>query len=285
MAIDHQAPTTRRKLITAGVGALGGVVATALAGPAMVSAAANGNVQLGTGVGNADNDAATETRVNVTAADKVALSAIQAANGTGLYGFADTGQGVHGEGFDGIGVHGASTDASGPSIDPSASTHRSGVFGVSGDPGAEGDVGGIAPNTDQTGVYGFSDQTSFATGVWGDSWQGNGVVGTGDFGVSGIGETVGVYANTFGNPASYALYTVGKVRFGGRSGNASVSTNHTYTDVSIPGMTSASDVIVTLRTYKAGFAIAAAVPSTGKFRVYLNRKATSPIHFSYLVIG
>jgi hypothetical protein len=285
MAINEQAPTSRRRIITAGVGALGGVVASALAGPAMVSAASNGNVQLGTGVGNTDNDAATETRVNVTATDKVAFSAIQAANGSGLYGFADTGQGVHGESFDGIGVHGASTDTSGPSIDPSASTHRSGVFGVSGDPGVEGDVGGIAPNTDETGVYGFSDQTAFAAGVWGDSWQGNGVAGTGDFGVSGIGDTVGVYANTFGNPASYALYTVGRIRFGGRSGNNAVSTNHTFKDVAIPGMTSTSDVNVTLRTYKAGFAIAAAVPSAGKFRLYLNKKATSPIHFSYLVIG
>lgn len=285
MAINEQAPTSRRRIITAGMGALGGVVATALAGPAVVSAAANGNVQLASGVGNTDNDAATETRVNATAGGVVALSGIQAAAGTGVYGFADSGQGVHGEGFDGIGVHGASTDTSGPSIDPDASTHRSGVFGVSGDPGVEGNVGGIAPNTDETGVYGFSDQTTFATGVWGDSWQGNGVAGTGDFGVSGIGETVGVYANTFGNPASYALYTVGKVRFGGRSGNSSVTTNHTFKDILIPGMTSASDVIVTLRTYKAGFAIAAAVPSTGKFRVYLNKKATSTLHFSFLVIG
>jgi hypothetical protein len=285
MAINEQAPTSRRRIITAGMGALGGVVATALSGPAMVSAASNGNIQLGSGVGNTDNDAATETRVNVTATDNVAFSAIQAANGTGVYGSADTGQGVHGESLDGIGVHGASTDTSGPSIDPSASTHRSGVFGVAGDPGVEGDVGGIAPNTDETGVYGFSDQTPFAAGVWGDSWQGNGVAGTGDFGVSGIGETVGVYANTFGNPASYALYTVGKIRFGGRSGNGAVTADHTFRDVAIPGMTSASDVIVTLKTYKAGFAVVAAVPSTGKFRVYLNKKATTTLHFSFLVIG
>ena len=165
------------------------------------------------------------------------------------------------------------------------STHRSGVFAVSGDPGVEGDIGGTAPNTDQTGVYGFSDQTPLATGVWGDSWQGNGVVGTGDYGVSGIGETVGVYADTFGNPAAYALYTLGKIKFAGRSGHTTITKGLSAKYVTVPGMTSASDVIVTLRTYKSGFWVAAAVPYAGKFRIYLNKAATSTLYFSYLVIG
>jgi hypothetical protein len=300
MAIDSQAPTSRRRIITAGMGALGGVVATALAGPAVVSAAANGNVQLATGVGNSDNDAATETRVNVTGDGQIGLSAVQPGAGTGVYGFAntagqgvrgvggDTADGVHGEGTNGIGVHGESTNTGAPEPDPSISTHRSGVFAVSGDPGVEGDVGGIAPNTDQTGVYGFSDQTALASGVWGDSWQGNGVVGTGDYGVSGFGGTVGVYASIFDDPATssaYALYTFGKIRFGGRSGHAFISTGHTFKDVPVAGMTTASDVIVTLRTYKSGFSVAAAVPMTGKFRLYLNKKSTAKLYFSYLVIG
>ena len=42
---------------------------------------------------------------------------------------------------------------------------------------------------------------------------------------------------------------------------------------------------MTLRTYRAGFSVAAAVPMTGKFRLYLNKKATSKLYFSYLVIG
>ena len=297
MAIDAQAPTSRRRVITAGVGALGGAVAAALAGPAVVSAAPNGNVQLGTGVGNTDNDAATETRVNVTASGQIALSAIQVAAGTGLYGFADTaGQGVrgvggdtadgvHGEGTNGIGVHGASTNTAAPEPDPNVSTHRSGVFGVSGDPGVEGDVGGVAANTDQTGVYGFSDQTAGAVGVWGDSWQGTGVVGTSDYGVVGIGETVGLFGTNFGNPASYALYTLGKVRFAGRSGRARITSTHQYVDVPVTDMTTSSDVHITLRTYKAGYFVAAAIPYAGKFRLYLNKKATSNIYFSYLIIG
>ena len=297
MAIDSQAPTSRRRVITAGVGALGGAVAAVLAGPAVVSAAPNGNVQLATGVGNSDNDAATETRVNVTGSGEIALSAIQAAAGTGLYGFAntagqgvrgvggDTADGVHGEGTNGIGVHGASTNTAAPEPDPTVSTHRSGVFAVSGDPGVEGDVGGVAANTDQTGIYGFSNQTTGATGVWGDSWQGNGVVGTSDYGVVGIGSTVGLFGDTFGNPGAYALYTFGRIRFADRSGKAKITNTHQYVDVPVAGMTTSSDVHVTLRTYKAGYYVSAAIPYANKFRLYLNKKATSNIYFSYLVVG
>jgi hypothetical protein len=298
MAIDSQSPTSRRRVITAGVGALGGVVASALAGPAVVSAAPNGNVQLGTGVGNSDNDAATETRVNVTGSGEIGLSAIQAAAGTGLYGFAntagqgvrgvggDTADGVHGEGTNGIGVHGASTNTAPPDPDFTHSTHRTGVFAVAGDPGVEGDVGGTASNTDQTGVYGFSDQTTGAAGVWGDTWQGAGVVGTSAaYGVVGIGDIVGLFGDTYGDPASYALYTTGKIRFGNRSGRARITNTHQFVDVPVAGMTTSSDVHITLRTYKAGYYVGAAIPYSNKFRLYLNKKATSNIYFSYLVVG
>ena len=50
-------------------------------------------------------------------------------------------------------------------------------------------------------------------------------------------------------------------------------------------MTSASAVIVTLQTYKAGYTVAAAISYSGKFRMYLNKAAISTMYFSYLVIG
>ena len=297
MAIDEARPASRRAILLGGVAAAAGLAASRLAVPDNARAAANGNVQLGTGVGNTDNDSATETRVNVTASGQVALSAIQAAAGVGLYGYAmtgvsgvhgvggDTADGVLGEGTSGIGVHGANTNTGVPNPDPTASTHRTGVFGVGGPPGTEGQIGGIASNTDQTGVYGFSDMTANATGVWGDSWQGNGVVGTGEFGVVGTGNTVGVFANDYGAPGAYALYTSGRIRFGGRSGHSYITSGHYYKDVPIAGMTSSADVIVTLRTYKAGYFVAAAIPYTGKFRLFLNKRAVSTLYFSYLVIG
>jgi hypothetical protein len=276
MAIEEARPASRRNVLLGGLAAAAGLAATRLGTPDEVTAAANGNVQLATGVGNTDNDAATETRVNVTGDGATAFSAVQSQSGTGLAGSV---------GANGIGVDGRNTNTGDPELDPTVSTHRSGVFGVAGSPGTEGDVGGIAANTDQTGVYGFSDMTPYAAGVWGDSWQGSGVVGTGDYGVYAAGDSVGVYAATTGSPSAYALYTSGRIRFDGRSGHASITTGRLYKDVPIAGMTAGSDVIVTLRTYRAGFIVAAAVPSAGKFRLYLNKRATRTFYFSYLVIG
>lgn len=226
MAIDETRPTSRRNVLLGGLAMAAGVAASRLATPEDVSAAANGNVQLSTGVGNTDNDAATETRVNVTGDGLVALSGIQAASGTGLYGY--------------------------------ALTNGQGVRGIGGDT---------------------------ADGVNGQSSNGTGVVGTGSTGVHGIGQTIGLYGSTAGSPSAYALYTNGRIRFNGRSGHTSITKGHYYKDVAIAGMTSASDVIVTLRTYKSGFSVAAAVPHTGKFRLYLNKSATSTLFLSYLVIG
>jgi hypothetical protein len=297
MAIDEARPASRRAILLGGLAAAGGLAVARLGLPEAARAAANGNVQLATGVGNTDNDAAAETRVNVTGDGQIAFSAVQPLSGTGLYGFAstagqgvrgiggDTATGVAGQGTNGIGVDGRSTNTAAPDLNLDDSTHRTGVFGIAGSAGTENSPGGIAANTDQTGVYGFSDMTDTAAGVWGDSWQGDGVRGYGDYGVTGVGETVGLYGDTFGTAGAYALYTNGRIKFGGRSGHTSITKGHYYKDVAIAGMTTASDIIVTLRTYKSGYSVAAAVPYAGKFRMYLNKSATSTLYFSYLVIG
>ncbi len=305
MEIGTERRTSRRNLLVAGAGALGGLVLSALGRPPAVRAVPNGNVQLAAGVGDSDNDAAAETRVNATGTG-VAFSAVQTHGGTGLYGYSDTGgsgllgiggsssagllaQSVTGPGasatsLSASGLTGASTDVAPPNPDVTVSTHRTGVFAVSGDPGTEGATGGTAANTDAAGVYGFSDNGPNAAGVWGDSWQGTGVFGSGDFGVSGIGAVAGVYASAF-VPSAYALYTNGKIRFNGRSGRAAITRGHVYKDVAIPGMTSGSAVIATLQTNRAGYSVQAVVSYTGKFRLFLSRKATSTMYFSYLVIG
>ena len=46
-------------------------------------------------------------------------------------------------------------------------------------------------NIDSIGVYGFSDDDVSSAGVWGDTFQGVGVAGTGDWGMLGVG-TVGM---------------------------------------------------------------------------------------------
>ena len=82
-----------------------------------------------------------------------------------------------------------------------------------------------------------------------------------------------------------ALRTVGKLQFTGRSGHAYVSSGHSYKDVSIAGMTSGADVIAVLRTHKTGYYVAAVTSYTGKFRVYLNKTATSTVYFNYVVLN
>lgn len=272
MAIDTQKPASRRNVLAAGLGALGGLVASALGRPLDVRAVANGSVQLGTGVGNTDNDSAAETRVNATAAATTALSAVSP-SGTGLNATsADT----------------TPTNFDVP-FDSLPHSHKSGVVGTTGDiteidPNDPNGPGLMPFNTDEVGVFGFSNVSVNSNGVWGDSFDGTGVVGTGGTGVWGLGNW-GVYAQADGSPLSAALVTDGKIAFRGRSGKSYVSTNHTYRDVSILGMTTSSQVIATLQTNRAGIYIQAVGPHTGYFRLYLNKKVPGTTYFSYLVVN
>lgn len=272
MAIDTQKPASRRNVLAAGLGALGGIVASALGRPLDVRAAANGNVQLGTGVGNTDNDSANETRVNATGAATTALSAVS-----------PTGTGFNATSAD---TTPTNFEVPFPSLPHS---HKSGVIGTVGDiteidPNNPNGSGQMPFNTDEVGVFGFSNVSVNSNGVWGDSFDGTGVVGTGGTGVWGFGNW-GVYAQADGSPLSAALVTDGKIVFKNRMGRAYVSTNHTYRDVLVPGMTTASLVIATLQTNRAGIYIQAVGPHNGYFRLYLNKKVTGTSYFSYLVVN
>ena len=69
------------------------------------------------------------------------------------------------------------------------------------------------------------------------------------------------------------------------SGRTSITSGHQYKDVLVTGMTTSSWVLVTLGTYKSGYSVAAAISYAGKFRMYLNKSATSTMYFSYIVIN
>jgi hypothetical protein len=94
-----------------------------------------------------------------------------------------TAAGVSAHSTDGVGVSGYSDDTT-PSTFASAS-HRTGVVGI------VGNAIGINPTTDEVGVYAFADVSDNSAGVWGDTPNGAGVVGTGYWGVYGNGR-VGV---------------------------------------------------------------------------------------------
>lgn len=282
MAIENDARTSRRGILTAAIGGAGALAVSRLVGPGGARAADTGNAILG-----AANESSTETGFENTDAGEVSVHVKQT-----------SGQAILAETTTGTAIRANATDAT-PTAFPVGS-YRSAIVGTVGDLGTPGAADSIADNTDEVAIYGYSNVSDLSNGVMGDSWAGVGVQGVGSQGVVGAGYegVVGVgvvgirgYGDTYGLygapnlPTGYGLYTQGKIKFNGRSGRTTITSGHLYKDVSISGMTTGSAVIVTLQTYKSGYAVAAAVSYAGKFRMYLNKTATSTMSFSYLVIG
>jgi hypothetical protein len=268
MAIDTETRASRRNILAAALGGLGGLLAGRLGSPEYAAADTGDPAVLGH-----QNTANSYTSFeNTTDAPGVpSLYGAHSTSGIGVVGTSYSGPAVNGESTTHVGILGRS-GLSTPSTFPDSS-YRAGVSG------AAGDTANQAVNTDETGVYGFSDISPYSVGVWGDSIQGAGVIGTGAYGVVGAGP-VGVRAM-----GATALWTTGKLVFQGRSGHATVTAGHYYKDVAISGMTTTASVIATLRTRKAGYYIAAAVAYNGKLRLFLNKTATSNIGFNYLVMN
>jgi hypothetical protein len=155
VAIDSRSLRSRRAILGAALGGVGALVAQSLGRAAPVAAANDDTVLLGQGTTATDNAATLPTIVNSSA--------------DALGGVSSTG----------IGVYGRSTG-------PTTPGHSTGVIGATGDGTA------IRDDTSQIGVYGFSDDSNSATGVWGESVLGTGVVGTGSWGVYGTGGAIGV---------------------------------------------------------------------------------------------
>jgi len=249
VAIDSSLPQTRRSILGAALGGVGVLIAHALGKASPVVAANDDPLLLGRGTVATDNAATASTIVNSTAV--TALGAISA-TGTGLYG-RSTGPG---------------------------SSRSTGVIGATGDPI------GVAPDTDETGVYGFSDDSVSAAGVWGDSISGTGVVGSGDWGVfgtgavgvvgsgdgagngvhgfsgdstinvppagtgvhgyAGTGAAYGVYASA-ASTSQTALYVGGQVRLSS-SGRVSIGATSASRFITMAGVTTSSYIVATLQT-------------------------------------
>jgi hypothetical protein len=222
--LDGERRTSRRSVLVAAFGAIGGFIASAISKPAPVLAGIDGDVVLG-----GSNSTSTTTRISSSgtgAAVEAATSsdtgwAIKATStaypaifaestgNAGLYGIGHaanaavlgqglgTGPGVVGSAGinfnlppDGTGILGYSGNAIGVNgvssdiSDPATNVLNAGVVGVSGDPTE------IADNVGLTGVYGWAsggvNGNFVPAGVWGDSGV-IGVVGTGGTGVVGLG--------------------------------------------------------------------------------------------------
>jgi hypothetical protein len=297
MANESATPRSRRAVLAAALGGAAAVTAQAVAHPLSVTAADGGNALLGTA-----NQSTTVTSFENTDAGETSLTGVHAAAGTGVEGSSATGTGVNGK----------STDAT-PTADFSVASHKTGVIGTAGGPT-------LATNTDETGVYGISEVSENSVGVWGDSGQGAGVIGSGVTGVSGYGDWgvfaagdsigvlgiaphtgvgvygfvgddfppappsgVGVYARSL-LTTEYALYVQGKARFS-RSAKTSIGSTATSKKVTMAGVTSSSYVVATMQTNVSGLYVRAVVCATGYFTIYLSKAPGKTVYVGYLVIN
>jgi hypothetical protein len=153
--------------------------------------------------------------------------------------------------------------------------------------GADNDAG-----TDQTILRSSSSETSFlglnsgtGTGLYGES-EGIGVFGFTNGGVAGYGDAYlgGTAVKAWAvSTQGTALDMIGKARFS-RSGKTYLLSGRSYKDVSIPGVTSASYALATLQSNRSGVYVQSVVPTTGKIRIYLNKKVTAKTYVAYFVI-
>jgi hypothetical protein len=301
MAIEADAPRSRRSVIAAALGGAGALIAASLGRAAPVAAADGDSLLLGKGTTPTENQALTVTLVNSSA--------------------------------DGIGgVSAAGTGLKGLSSAPGAGDvagHGTGVIGATGD-GTD-----ISAGTNQTGVYGFADDSNAAAGVWGDTIQGTGVVGTGAWGVYGggdigvVGDVEGASTGVYGfagdqtivvPPASTAVAGVAGVNGGvgvrghvssgtgigvwassasvtqtallvqgkiklSRSGRVSVGSTSSSRKVTMVGVTTSSYVVATMQTNVSGLYVRAVVPTTGSFTIYLSKAPGKTVYVGYVVVN
>jgi len=290
MSVDPSAPRSRRAILASALGGLGAVVASRLIKPETVSA---------------------------NPGDAVLVDGtFSGAGSTTISSTATTGAAIDGSTADATGLKGSSTDNT-PVPDFSVASNRTGVIGAAG--ATDIVEKEISANTDEVGVYGFSTTSANSSGVWGDSFDGTGVSGTGGTGVFGAGyygvyafgrvavtgegyytETgvygysgalaaplpppgVGVQA-TAGSTSQIALNVTGKAKFS-RSGRTYVATGQYARKITMAGVTASSYVIATLQTRRTGVYVHAVVPGTGYFYIYLNKAVTANTYVGYLVIN
>jgi uncharacterized protein (DUF1501 family) len=116
--------------------------------------------------------------------------------------------------------------------------------------------------------------------------MGYGVVGFNPNGAAVAGITSSGTGGLFtADTAGTALSTVGRVVIGGgRSGRIKVLAGASSAARSVAGVTASSLAIATLAANRSGVYVSAAVTSTGKVTVHLNKVVSSAIWVTYLIL-
>jgi hypothetical protein len=259
MGLDTTSPHSRRALLGAALGAAVATVASAIGRPLPAVAANDDAMQVGH-----TYDSTMRTQI-----DSTDYAFLGRSNGQAVAGV----HGVHFGDEPGYGVHGYNESDTGY-----------GVYGTGGEVGTRGFA--------RTGVEGIGIDTGVRgdgadIGVEGIAHVGGGPEGWG-IGVSGTAKTgIGVKAVS---PSGIALDVVGKARFS-RSGRATVASGRSYVDVDLRangGLAGSPLLFATLQSYRTGVFVAATrknYPSTGKFRIYLNKTVTASTYVAWLVVG
>jgi hypothetical protein len=218
--MDHtlDAPArSRRSLLAAAVGGASALVLAALGRPQSAQADDPNDVVKG-----AANTATAVTSVENTDAGEVSLAGIHSADGTGLSGSSSSGVGV------------AATSDTGAAltafVDTIPADPEEGPDNASAIIAAAGDRTNIAARTSGTAIYGYTPGALLEAGVWGDTQEGVGVVGTSEAGYGAISlgslgnlvqGDIGVYAfgDTAGVVGDVTSLGVGVYGFTGPSGS------------------------------------------------------------------
>ncbi len=281
---------SRRSILGAAVGGAAAIAAGTLVRPTSADAASSALMT------EVDNPTALTTSISagssITSDGDVGFGVRVGDLATALHGDTASGIGIHGTAVNGAGVTGDATGGTGVIGrigDPSTyGGGKAGVSGFSSVPGAPGINGDGDIGVQAGGLIGvFAVGAPSIVGV-GDGLGPPGQFGTGVYGFSGAvnppqpPDNVGVYAR--GDGASVALKVQGKATFS-RSGRSYVSASHSSRLVTLAGVTTTSLVIVTLQTYRSGVYVAAAVPASGKFTVYLSKAVTATTYFAYFILN
>jgi hypothetical protein len=276
VAIDSNAPRSRRAVLGAALGGVGALAVHSLAKPGSASAASGDTLILGQA-----NDAEADSTSLTSSVDGVALDISTTTSGgtgaraftgdgtdlagdttfTGLYGFAEdadnfTAAGVWGDTATGTGVVGSGFTG----------VYGTGVFGTM------GDVDGAS-----IGVYGFAgDETAPDPGLGANV----GVAMVGRAGTSATYGVVGVGPGT----TQWAVYVAGRLRLSSRSGGVkSIGASATSLKVTLAGVTSSTLVVATLQTSVSGCYVRAVVPTTGSFTIYLSKAPGKTVKVGYII--
>jgi len=246
MALDTEAPRSRRTILAAAFGGLAATVASALGRPERVLAGSDGDVVLGgintaTTVTSLQNSTNSATVLSVVSQSASQAFAVDNQAGTAVFGNSTSAYGVVGNGP--IGVLGQ------------------GVSGVAiGTDGRGFGAGGV-------GARGWATSTSGQT---------VGVVGRVDS-PSGFGVLA---RNTAGGTA---LEADGKVRFR-RSGKATISAGASSKKVTLAGVGSTSMVFAVLAQSRSSRWVRAVVPASGYFTIHLNGTVATKTLVSWFVL-